>query len=141
MNDRTLKSFNILCVFFIILFAFLSVFIFYVTHNSTQTTRDFTIVEMEPQYEQNEKHENKYNTYTVTNNSNTDFQDCRLRVSLEDRYTYFMDYAYSDSFSISAGETKVINTHTFGEMEKETEVPNKIVYINKEKIVIGEEAE
>ncbi len=137
MNSKT-KAFNIRCIVLIIFLLGMSIGIFAITHSFTQSIRDFTIEEIDKEYDWDEEFDNKYNSYQITNNSDKDFNNCRLRVKLEDRYTWFMDYGYSDSFSIKAGETKTINTHTFGEMTKEGDLSDSIVYITKPKVIIEE---
>ena len=137
MNDKT-KAFNIGCIILIVFLLGTSVGIFAITHFSTQNVRNFTIEEIDEQYDWDEKYDNKYCSYQITNNSDKDFNNCRLQVNLEDGYRWFMDYGYSDSFSIKAGETKMINTRTFAEMTKEGNVPNQIVYITKPKVIIEE---
>lgn len=133
------QRFNISCIVVIIVLAAVSVLSFTFTHKSTQAFRNFSIEEIDAQYEWDEAHENKYVAYSITNNSDTDYNNCKLRVSLEDRYTSFMDYSYSDEFSIKAGETKTISTKSFGEIEKSTELSDEIYYVNNPKVIINEE--
>lgn len=137
MNGKT-KSFNMACIILIVFLLGISIGIFAITHFSTQNVRDFTIEEIDKEYDWNEEYDNKYYTYQITNNSDEDFNNCRLQVKLEDRNRWFMDYGYSDTFSIRAGETKTISTRTFAEMTKEGNVSNQIVYITKPKIIIEE---
>ncbi|MBR3149511.1 MAG: hypothetical protein IKF64_05005 [Eubacterium sp.] len=128
-------SFNIVCVFIIVLLLFVSVFTFNATRSETKTYRDFKIEEMDAQYEWDESHENKFETYRVTNNSEKNFKCCRIRVTIKDGYGS-KAYCYTDTFSIKAGKTKVIKTHTFGEMEKESDLPNRIVYVVAPKVEV-----
>lgn len=137
MNGKT-KAFNMACIILIVFLLGISIGIFAITHFSTQNVRDFTIEEIDKEYDWNEEYDNKYYTYQITNNSDEDFNNCRLQVKLEDRYHWFMDYGYSDSFSIKAGETKIIRTRTFAEMTKEGDLSDQIVYITKPKVIIEE---
>lgn len=132
--------FNIIFIIIMLACAAGGIYCFLDAQEKTQTYRDFSIEEIDPQYAWDEKHENKYETYSVTNNSDKDFTDCRLRVNLESYYGFdSWGYFYSDTFSIAAGETKTINTPTFGEMEEESKCTTHVTKIVKPKIVIGEE--
>ena len=137
MNSKT-KAFNITCIVLIISLLGISIGIFAITHSSTKSIRDFAIEEIDKEYDWDEEYDNKYYSYQITNNSDKDFDNCRLQVKLEDRNRWFMDYGYSDSFSIKAGETKIIRTRTFAEMTKEGDLSDRIVYITKPKVIIEE---